>query len=57
MHDTFFPIAFWCGLPENVASLARYREIADAGFTVAQITGETEVIRKPRKVREETWRE
>jgi hypothetical protein len=39
-----FPISFWCGVPAEFMSADRYREIAEAGITVAQVSGTRESI-------------
>lgn len=41
-----FVVTFWCGVPPDMATAERYREIADAGFTVAQVSGTPAQIRQ-----------
>lgn len=41
-----FVVTFWSGVPPQLATLDRYREIADAGFTVAQVSGTPAQIRQ-----------
>ena len=46
METLAFALAFWCGVPSEFASRERYQEIADAGFTVAHISGGSEEVRR-----------
>jgi len=46
MQQIAFPITFWCGVPSGIASAERTREIADAGFTIAQVSGTEDQIRR-----------
>ncbi|HQK23868.1 MAG TPA: hypothetical protein PLM66_13345, partial [Candidatus Latescibacteria bacterium] len=45
-----FPISFWCGVPADFVAPERYKEIAEAGFTIAQVSGTREEI-----VRQLNW--
>jgi len=45
-----FPISFWCGVPADFVAPERYKEIAEAGFTIAQVSGTREDI-----VRQLNW--
>ena len=46
MGASRFPITFWCGVPPEYSSAGRYREVADAGFNIAQVAGSREQIRE-----------
>jgi len=46
MSAPLFPITFWCGVPPERATPERYREIAEAGFSIAQVSGSKERIRR-----------
>ncbi len=39
-----FVVTYWYGVPPDTATPERYREIAEAGFTVAQISGDRKRI-------------
>ena len=46
MSTNAFPISYWHGVPANMASLERYQEVAEAGFSIALFGGTEEQIKK-----------
>ena len=46
MSTKAFPISYWHGVPADMASLERYQEVAEAGFSIALFGGTEEQIKK-----------